>query len=131
MKLAVTGCNGAVGKRVSLLALRRGHTVNGIDYAARKGNEDEDSHFIHSHPQFSFIEADLREYDSALMALKDSDAVIQLAGLPHPTDGIALTHNTYVRLVVSNEPEHPQVDGQVLQERHNILERPSFMCRGN
>jgi hypothetical protein len=95
MRLAVTGCHGAVGKRVTLLALRRGHTVRGIDHTARK-DEDEDARYIYDHPQFSFIETDLREYDNSLNALKDSDAVIQLAALPNPTDKVAITHNTYI-----------------------------------
>lgn len=92
MKIAITGCNGKVGQRVALLALKQGHSVRGIDNAVvdRSGGDHE---FINTHEHFAFIKADLRKYDDVLKALEGCIGVVHLAGLPNPTDGVAATHN--------------------------------------
>lgn len=72
MKLAITGCNGQVGRRVVLLALTRGHEVVGVDSVANK----------HDLPNgVIFHQIDLRDYDAALKSLEGCQAVIHLAGL--------------------------------------------------
>ena len=92
MKIAITGCNGKVGRRVVLLALKQGHSVRGIDHAAVNGSIEEHE-FINTHEHFTFLEADLREYDHVLKALQGCEGVVHLAGLPNPMDGVASVHN--------------------------------------
>ncbi|KAI0084149.1 hypothetical protein BDY19DRAFT_872760, partial [Irpex rosettiformis] len=90
MQITVTGCNGNVGKQVVALALRKGHRVHGVDYATPLSPD------FHAHPKFSYSEADLRKYDEVKRALKGSEAVIHLAGVPQPFDYLVNTHNTNV-----------------------------------
>lgn len=87
MKIAVTGCNGLVGQPVVLRALRTGHTVIGIDKAAK-----EDTKFRHD-PQFTFVLADLANFEEALKAFEGCDAIVQLAGVNQPIDYKVNTHN--------------------------------------
>jgi nucleoside-diphosphate-sugar epimerase len=72
MKLAITGCNGAVGRQVVALALKRGHSIVGIDYRSAGAS---------MHPNFTFVQADLRVYEKALSTLQGCDGVIHLAAL--------------------------------------------------
>ncbi|TCD64920.1 hypothetical protein EIP91_003456 [Steccherinum ochraceum] len=91
MKLAVTGCNGSVGRRVVIAALTRGWTVVGIDHR----EVEEDLEFA-TDPNFSFLEIDLRDYTKALDALRGADAVVQLAAVRTPEDYVVVAHNTNV-----------------------------------
>lgn len=86
MKLAITGCNGRVGKRVVALALKRGYTVVGIDHTPEPANAT-------INPRFSFLQVDLRDYDQTLKALRGYEGVIQLAAFPNPGDYAAVVHN--------------------------------------
>ncbi|KAI5892579.1 NAD(P)-binding protein [Schizophyllum commune H4-8] len=90
MKIAVTGCNGSVGKRVALLALQRGHQVVGIDLAtnAADGFSQDD--------RFEYRSADLRDFDVVLRVLEGCEAIASLAGVPNPTDYKVQAHNTNV-----------------------------------
>lgn len=72
MKIAVTGCNGSVGERVVALALKRGHTIVDIDYRSAGDN---------THPNFEFVQADLKVYEVALSVLEGCEGVIHLAAL--------------------------------------------------
>ncbi|EIW77756.1 NAD(P)-binding protein [Coniophora puteana RWD-64-598 SS2] len=90
MIIAVTGCNGRVGRRVVLFALKEGHTVVGIDSA------DAAVDLIKDEPGFSFRQADLKDYDATEEALTGCEAVVQLAGAPHPKDWKTSTHHTNV-----------------------------------
>ena len=85
MKLAITGCSGKVGRVVVREALKRGHTVVGIDRVTlvdwTKSNT------------FVFIQTDLENFDAALNALKGCDGVIHLAAIPNPTDYKVASHN--------------------------------------
>lgn len=90
MKLAVTGCNGSVGRRVVLGALKKGYTVVGIDYREAPDLE------LNADANFTFLEVDLRDYDKALEALKGADAVVQLAAIRTPEDYVVVAHNTNV-----------------------------------
>lgn len=84
MKIAITGCNGSVGKRVVACALQHGHDVVGLDITPSTATG----------PDFSFTQVDLTKFDDTLNALRGCDAVIQLAGIPQPMDYEAFTHNT-------------------------------------
>lgn len=91
MKIVVTGSNGRLGRRVTVAALKEGHSVHGIDTAL---HEEEPEYFRDD--RFKFSEVDLRDYEKTLAALRGSDAVIQLAAIPTPTDYVVEAHNTYV-----------------------------------
>ncbi|KIJ66745.1 hypothetical protein HYDPIDRAFT_174118 [Hydnomerulius pinastri MD-312] len=91
MKIAVTGCNGRVGQRVVLSALRTGdHSVVGIDTVANPDTE------FASDPNFTFVHADLKEFEEALRAFDGCDAIVQLASVSHPVDWKVNTHNSNV-----------------------------------
>jgi nucleoside-diphosphate-sugar epimerase len=75
MKIAVTGCNGSVGKRVVLCALESGFDVVGIDYIT-----PHDRHQAWDSGRFAYHEADLTVFEHALQIMKSCDAVIHLAG---------------------------------------------------
>jgi nucleoside-diphosphate-sugar epimerase len=90
MKLTITGCYGRIGRRTVLAALKDGHIVHGVDSL----RPPDDVEFNAKDPNFTFSEVDLRDYDKTLEALRSSDAVIQLAAIPTPTDYVANTHNT-------------------------------------
>ncbi|KAG6819340.1 hypothetical protein H0H93_012785 [Arthromyces matolae] len=90
MKIAVTGCNGRVGRRVVELALRRGHSVVGIDNI-----QDQDEP---PRPEFTFIQADLKNFEEAKNVLVGSDAVVHLAACPTPGDYGVTTHNRIAEL---------------------------------
>ncbi len=98
MKLIITGCNGRVGKRVVLLALKRGHIVTGIDIAPLS---DELVGIIikenQSGERFTFRQIDLQEYEAIFEALQTSkcEAIIHLAAYPNPTDYKVKTHNRF------------------------------------
>ena len=93
MKLAVTGCNGSVGSRVVLAALSQGHTVLGIDSAAKAPD------ILTQLPgeqaaRFAFHEADLRDYEVAMRLLRGCEGVVHLAAIRSPGDYHVDTHNT-------------------------------------
>jgi nucleoside-diphosphate-sugar epimerase len=91
--------------QVVLLALREGHVVRGIDIhvgsTQRKGlavkDTDEDEYaWIERHPNYMAITTDVTNYHKTRDALAGVDAVIQLAGMPWPGDGVFEAHNTNV-----------------------------------
>jgi len=90
MKIAVTGCNGNVGRPVVACALRNGHEVVGIDRTDVPLTEDA------SNPNFQYIQADLRDYDTTLRVLTGCTGVVHLAACPNPGDFVAVTHNSNV-----------------------------------
>lgn len=87
MKIAVTGCNGRVGKRVVQLALRRGHTVVGIDYIPQVEEQAVEN------PQFTFVQADLKDYGAVIRVLEGSEGIVHLAAYPDPGDYAVTAHN--------------------------------------
>lgn len=91
-KIAVTGSNGRVGRRVVLTALQKGYHVVGIDHSPL-ATDDRDLG-----SNFSFLQADLKNYDEALKALEGCEAVVHLAGYPNPGDYKVNTHNSNVVL---------------------------------
>lgn len=92
MRIVATGSNGRVGSRVVVAALKAGHDVLGIDVAP---SPPEDASWA-AHPKFRYAQADLRDFSVALKLFEGYDAVINLAGVPNPTDYLAEAHNTYV-----------------------------------
>ena len=88
MKIAVTGCNGRVGRPTVKVALARGYEVVGIDNATPPTDA-----FPRS-DRFTFHKGDLSRFDVALELLKGCGAVIHLAGIPNPADFKVESHNT-------------------------------------
>ncbi|ESK98265.1 NAD(P)-binding protein [Moniliophthora roreri MCA 2997] len=93
MKIAITGSNGSVGKRVVALALKQNHLVLGIDIGPTS-NLPPDAEGLKS--SFDYKSVDLRSYQDTLAALQGCEAIIHLAGCPNPTDYVVNTHNTNV-----------------------------------
>ncbi|KAF5359212.1 hypothetical protein D9756_003130 [Leucocoprinus leucothites] len=98
MKLVITSCNGSVGVRVVLLALKRGHTVTGADHTSLSpelSNLEKDQQ-----DRFTFHQIDLKEYDRTLELLQNSgcEAVVHLAAIRNPLDYKVQTHNSNVVL---------------------------------
>ncbi|KAH9944869.1 NAD(P)-binding protein [Amylocystis lapponica] len=91
MRIAITGCSGYVGQPCVTTALARGHTVVGIDIAGPRAPAE-----YETNPAFSFISADLCDYDATFRALQGCEGVIQLASVRTPGDYVAHTHNTNV-----------------------------------
>ena len=66
MKLLITGAAGFIGSNLCEFMLQKGYDVVGLDNLA--------TGFMHnlnefkSHPNFSFIEADIRDYESCVKA---------------------------------------------------------------
>ena len=87
MRIAITGCNGMVGKRVVLWALKEGHTIIGADYVVAQDTE------FYNNPAFSFYEADLKDFDTALKVFEGCDAIIQLAALLPQVNDTVKVHN--------------------------------------
>ncbi|TEB34458.1 NAD(P)-binding protein [Coprinellus micaceus] len=92
MKIAVTGCNGRVGRPTVKAALARGYEVVGID------NTTPPRDAFPKGDLFTFHQGDLLKFDVALALLKGCDAVIHLAGIPNPADFKVESHNTNVVL---------------------------------
>ena len=88
MHITITGCNGNVGRITVALALQKGHRVHGVDHTSPPQPE------FYKHPEFSYSNVDLRDYDQVLHVLQGSEAVIHLAGIPQPFDYLVNTHNT-------------------------------------
>ena len=86
MKLAITGCSGKVGRVVVREALKREHTVVGIDHVTPTIDWTKSNTFV-------FIQTDLANFDAVLNALKGCDGVIHLAAIPNPTDYKVASHN--------------------------------------
>lgn len=79
MKLLITGAAGFIGSNLCEFMLQKGYDVVGLDNLA--------TGFMHnlnefkSHPNFSFIEADIRDYESCIKATQRVDYVLHQAAL--------------------------------------------------
>jgi UDP-glucose 4-epimerase len=76
MRIAITGGSGRIGRAVTDLALRQGHSVVSID---RVLPSDEDNSSA-----VQFVQADLTQYAAFEQALHGCDALIHLAAIPSP-----------------------------------------------
>jgi nucleoside-diphosphate-sugar epimerase len=103
MLIAVTGANGTIGRRVVLLALKQGHHVRGIDSSSssartafRNADDENEDRWVIAHPSYTAVTADLQDARKTQEVLAGADAIITLAGIPHPGDGLYDVHNTNV-----------------------------------
>ncbi|KAJ6607398.1 hypothetical protein B0H10DRAFT_2072165 [Mycena sp. CBHHK59/15] len=103
-KIAITGCNGSVGKRAVLLALEQGYHVIGVDLSPSPTTGELGT-------RFSFLQIDLKDYDATLKALEGCDAIIHLAAFPRPGDYKAIVHNSNV---VVNIRSQENVDNNLI-----------------
>ncbi|KAG1743014.1 NAD(P)-binding protein [Suillus lakei] len=87
MKIAITGCNGGVGRRVVLWVLKEGHTVVGTDCVTAQDTD------FYDNPAFSFHQVDLKDFDLALKVFEGCDAIIQLAAFAQPMGFKVKVHN--------------------------------------
>ncbi|KAJ7494624.1 hypothetical protein B0H11DRAFT_2155976 [Mycena galericulata] len=90
-KIAITGSNGSVGRRVVLRALKHGYHVVGIDHSPLATADDQDLG-----SNFSFLQVDLKDYNETLKALEGCEAIIHLAALSRPGDYKVIVHNSNV-----------------------------------
>ncbi|KAF7327799.1 NAD-binding protein [Mycena kentingensis (nom. inval.)] len=90
-KIAVTGSNGSVGKRVVLAAIQRGYHVVAID---RSPLATVDGREFGEH--FTFLQTDLTDFDATLKALAGCESIVHLAAFHNPGDYKVQTHNANV-----------------------------------
>lgn len=76
MRIAITGGGGRVGRAVSKLALRQGHSVVNIDRVVPAEHA--------SQPELSWVQAEITEYQALERALHECDALLHLAAIPSP-----------------------------------------------
>ena len=79
MKILITGAAGFIGSNLCEFMLHKGYDVVGLDNLATgyKHNLNE----FKSDPNFSFIEADIRDYESCIKATQGVDYVLHQAAL--------------------------------------------------
>ncbi|KAG1872142.1 NAD(P)-binding protein [Suillus tomentosus] len=90
MKIAITGCNGGVGRRVVRWVLKEGHIAVGADCVTAQDTD------FYNNPAFFFHPVDLKDFDATLKVFEGCDAIIQLAAFPHPMDYKTKVHNDNV-----------------------------------
>ena len=78
MKIAITGGSGAVGRAVVDLALARGHTVVSVDRQPPPQPV--------AQPNFSFVAAEMNDYDRLVEVFAGCEALIHMAAIPAPRD---------------------------------------------
>ena len=79
MKLLITGAAGFIGSNLCEFMLHKGYNVVGLDNLATGFTHNLNE--FKSHPNFSFIEADIRDYESCLKATQGVDYVLHQAAL--------------------------------------------------
>ena len=75
MRIAVTGGNGRVGRAIVEMALAQGNEVVSIDQTPPPNI---------TQPHFSFIQANLTDYEEFVQAIRGCDALIHMAAIPAP-----------------------------------------------
>lgn len=73
MQIVVTGGNGKIGRWVVAALREAGHSVKGVDLSPPADPADRD-----------YTVADLTDLGQALAAVRGAEAVVHLAGIPHP-----------------------------------------------
>jgi len=79
MKILITGAAGFIGTNLCEYFLKEGHRVVGLDNFST-GFKDNLTPFL-SHPNFHFIEGDIRSFDDCLNATVEVDYVLHQAAL--------------------------------------------------
>ena len=79
MKILITGAAGFIGSNLCEFMLDKGYIVVGLDNLATGFMHNLDE--FESHSNFSFIEADIRDYESCLKATQGIDYVLHQAAL--------------------------------------------------
>src|SRR4026209_1575568 len=75
MKIAVTGGNGRIGASIVEMALAQGYEVVSIDQSpAPRINR----------PDYSFVQANLTDFEEFMQAIRGCDALIHMAAIPAP-----------------------------------------------
>lgn len=74
MRIAITGGSGRIGRVLTAAALAHGHRVVSIDRAVH----------VESHPDVTFVQANIAVYAELEAALHGCDALIHLAAFPTP-----------------------------------------------
>jgi len=72
-RICVTGASGKAGRSVVRDLLEHGYDVVATDVASSKVDVEHGA-----------VRADLTDYGQAIQVLKDVDAVVHLANIPHP-----------------------------------------------
>jgi nucleoside-diphosphate-sugar epimerase len=75
MKIAVTGGNGRIGRAIVEMALTEGHEVVSIDQSPSPTMNP---------PHYSFVQANLTDYEEFVRAIRGCDALIHMAAIPAP-----------------------------------------------
>lgn len=78
-KFLVTGAAGFIGANLVEALLNKGYQVRGLDNYSQGKRENVEG-FI-EHPNYTFIEGDIRDFESCLKACKDIDYVLHQAAL--------------------------------------------------
>jgi len=76
MKIALTGGSGGLGRAITVLALAQGHSVVSIDRVAPTDPPE--------HLDFSFVEAEMSDYDRLVEAFAGCDAMVHMAAITRP-----------------------------------------------
>jgi CDP-paratose 2-epimerase len=95
--LLVTGGAGFIGSHTVRRFLDRGWTVTGYDNLSRVGSEL-NLNWINSHPasgNFTFIQADVRDYDALVPHVARADAVLHAAGQTAVTKSVLNPRNDF------------------------------------
>ncbi|MEN9998673.1 MAG: hypothetical protein RI922_1663 [Bacteroidota bacterium] len=89
----VTGGAGFIGSNLTEALLKLGANVTVFDNleTGRKSNIEE----FFNHPNFTFIEGDIRDYDACLNAVKGIDVISHQAALGSVPRSIEFPHNTH------------------------------------
>jgi UDP-N-acetylglucosamine 4-epimerase len=89
----VTGGAGFIGSNLTEALLKLGANVTVFDNleTGRKSNIEE----FFNHPNFTFIEGDIRDYDECLNAVKGIDVISHQAALGSVPRSIEFPHNTH------------------------------------
>ena len=77
MKIAVTGGSGRVGGAIVDMALKRGDSLVSIDRVENPAAQE-------IHPNLTYVQADITDYDAMVNAFRGCDAVVHMAAIPAP-----------------------------------------------
>lgn len=75
MKIAVTGGNGRIGASIVEMALAQGYEVVSIDQSSAPRI---------NRPHYSFVQANLTDFEEFMQAIRGCDALIHMAAIPAP-----------------------------------------------